>query len=167
MLNTLTACCLREDLDHGSDHYPIETSSLFSPHVTSHVSKPLWRNADKTALCLRAKELGLPASNYENCYDKGVGVDRLLRWIKEAVAQHIPLSKSVSFSVPWWSSELTQLMTNARRARRCTKGSHVLKLGESTWRHSMLKGRQSGKQKPCISSRLWPRLQEGEEAYSH
>jgi hypothetical protein len=41
-----------------------------------------------------------------------------VRWIKELVAQHIPLSKPVSFSVSWWSSELTQLVTNARRARR-------------------------------------------------
>ncbi len=41
-----------------------------------------------------------------------------MRWIKEAVAQHIPLSKPVSFYVPWWSSELTQLVRSAGRARR-------------------------------------------------
>jgi hypothetical protein len=41
-----------------------------------------------------------------------------VRWIKEAVAQHIPLTKPVSFSLSWWSSELTQLVRNARRARR-------------------------------------------------
>ncbi len=39
--NTLTDCRLREDLDHGSDHYLIETSYLFSPHVSLHVPKPL------------------------------------------------------------------------------------------------------------------------------
>jgi endonuclease/exonuclease/phosphatase family metal-dependent hydrolase len=41
LINTLTACCLREDLDHGLDHYPIETSFLFSPHVSPHVPRPL------------------------------------------------------------------------------------------------------------------------------
>jgi hypothetical protein len=42
----------------------------------------------------------------------------MVRWIKEAVAQHIPLSKPAPFFVSWWSSELTQLVRNARRARR-------------------------------------------------
>ncbi len=37
---------------------------------------------------------------------------------QEAVAQDIPSSKLVSFSASWWSSELTQLVRNARRARR-------------------------------------------------
>jgi hypothetical protein len=109
---------LREDLDHGSDHYPIETSFLFSPHVSPHVPKPLWRKADKAALSLRARELDQLTRNYKNLKDIDVGVDRLVRWIKEAVAQHIPLSKPVSFFFPWWSSELTQLVRSARRARR-------------------------------------------------
>ncbi len=34
------------------------------------------------------------------------------------MAQHVPLTTPVPFSVPWWSSELTQLVRNARRARR-------------------------------------------------
>jgi hypothetical protein len=38
--NTLTACRLRENLDHGSDHNPIETSFLISPHVSPHVPRP-------------------------------------------------------------------------------------------------------------------------------
>ncbi len=59
--------------------------------------------------------------NYKICDDIDAGVERLVRWIKEAVAQHIPLSKPVSFSVPWWSSELTQLVRNARRARKWHK----------------------------------------------
>jgi hypothetical protein len=39
-------------------------------------------------------------------------------WIKVVVAQHVPVSKAALFFVPWWSSELTQLGRNARRARR-------------------------------------------------
>ncbi len=46
----------------------------------------------------------------------------MVRWIKGAVAQHIPLSKTVSFSIPWWSSELTLLVNNARRARQWHTG---------------------------------------------
>jgi hypothetical protein len=121
LMNSLTACCLRDDLDHGSDHYPIETSFLFAPHVSPHAPKPLWRKADKAALSQRARELDLLPRNNEKCGDIDAGVDRLVRWIKEAVAQHIPLSKPVSFFVPWWSSELTQLVRSARRARRWHK----------------------------------------------
>ncbi len=41
-----------------------------------------------------------------------------MKWIKQAVAQYIFLSKPASFSIPWWSSELTKLVRNARRAIR-------------------------------------------------
>jgi hypothetical protein len=70
---------LREDLDHSLDHYPIETSFLFSPHVSPHVLKPLWRKADKAALSLRARELDLLPRNYDYCEDIDAGVDRLVR----------------------------------------------------------------------------------------
>jgi hypothetical protein len=78
----------------------------------------LWRKADIAAQSLKSRELDLMSRNYESCEEIDAGVDRLVRWIKEAVAQHIPLSKPVSFSVSWWSSELTQLVRDARRARR-------------------------------------------------
>ncbi len=74
--------------------------------------------ADKAALSLRAKKLDLFPKHFDNCDDIDTGVDSLVRRIKEAVAQHIPLSKPASFSIPWWSSELTQLVINARRVRR-------------------------------------------------
>jgi hypothetical protein len=74
--------------------------------------------ADKAALSLRARELDLFLRCFEDCKDIDTGVNRLVRWIKEAVTQNIPLSKPASFSVPWWSSEHTQLVRNARIARR-------------------------------------------------
>jgi hypothetical protein len=40
------------------------------------------------------------------------------------------LSKPVSFSVSWWSRELTQLVRNARRARRC----HTRRPCAEAWR---------------------------------
>jgi hypothetical protein len=118
LINTLTAYGLREDVDHGLDHYRIETSFLFSPHISPNVLKSLWREADKAALSLKARELDLLTRSYKNCEDIDAGVDRLVRGIKEAAAQHIHLSKSVAFSLSWWSSELTQLVRNARRARK-------------------------------------------------
>jgi hypothetical protein len=121
---------LREDLEHRSEHYRIETSFMFSPKVSPHVPKPLWRKADKAVLSQRARELDLLPRSDENCKDIDTGMDRLVRWIKEAVAQHIPFSKPVSFSVPWWSSELTQLVRNARRAR----GWHTRRPCAEAWR---------------------------------
>ncbi len=57
-------------------------------------------------------------------------VDRLVRWIREAVAKLIPLSKPVLFSVSWWSSKLTQLVINLRRARRL----HIRPLCTEAWK---------------------------------
>jgi hypothetical protein len=101
LLKTLTASHLREDLNHGSDHYLIETSFLFSPHDSPHVTNPLWMMAEKAALSLKARELELLLRNYKYCEDIDTGVERLVRWIKDAVTQHIPLSKPILFSVLW------------------------------------------------------------------
>jgi hypothetical protein len=74
--------------------------------------------ADKAVLSLRARGLGLLPRGYENCKYMDTGVDRLVRCIKEEVAQRIHLSKPVSFFVLWWSSDLIQLVRNATRARK-------------------------------------------------
>jgi hypothetical protein len=109
---------LREDLDHGFDHYPIETSFIFSPHVSPHFIKPLWRKADTAALSLKSRELDFLPRYYKSFNDIDACVERLVRWIKEMVALHIPLSKPVCLSDSWWSSELTKLVSDARRAKR-------------------------------------------------
>ncbi len=57
--HTLIACHKREELDHGSDHYPIESSFLFHPCTSPLFPKPLWRMADTMALSLRAREFNL------------------------------------------------------------------------------------------------------------
>ncbi len=67
---------------------------------------------------MKARELDLLPRSYENLEDIDAGVDKLVRWINEAVAQHISFSKPVNVSVSWWSSELTRLVRNARRAMR-------------------------------------------------
>ncbi len=64
-----------------------------------------------------ARELDLFPRCFKNCNDIDTGGDRTVRWMKEAVAQHIPLSKPVAFSVPWSSSGLTQLVKHAMGAR--------------------------------------------------
>ncbi len=87
-------------------------------HVSPHIPKPLWRKADKAALPLKARELDLLPRSYENLEDIDAGVYRLVRWIKEAVIQPMPLLKPVFFSISWLSSELIQLVRNARRTRR-------------------------------------------------
>jgi hypothetical protein len=99
LANSFTGCCSREDLDHGSDHFPIETAFSFSPLVFAFIPKPPWRKANRAALALRARELDFMPNNYTNCEHVHKGVEILVRWIIEAVAQHIPLSKPVSFSV--------------------------------------------------------------------
>jgi hypothetical protein len=76
LFHTFIFCFSREDLDHESDHYHIEISSVFSPHTALHVSKPLWKKADKVVLSLSARELDLFHRNFENCKDTVAGVNR-------------------------------------------------------------------------------------------
>jgi hypothetical protein len=49
--------------------------------------------ADKAVLSLTARKHELFHNWFENCNNIDTGVDRLARWIKEAVAQHIYMSK--------------------------------------------------------------------------
>jgi hypothetical protein len=69
-------------------------------------------------LSLKARELDLLPRNYKSCEDLDLGVNRLMRLIKEAVAQNILILQPVSFSVSWWFSDLTKHVRNVRRARR-------------------------------------------------
>ncbi len=81
-------------------------------------------------LSLSTRELDLSPIHFQSCKNIDEVVDMLVKWIKEAVAQHVPLSKLAPFSFPWWSSELTQLMRNARRARK----EHGRQSGADAWR---------------------------------
>ncbi len=70
-----------------SSHFSnTQTAFSFSPLVSPFVPKLQWRKADKVALAMRARELDLMPRNYKNCEDIDEGVERLVRWIKEAVA---------------------------------------------------------------------------------
>ncbi len=55
---------------------------------------PHWIKADIALLALRVRELDLLPRNYKNCKDNDPGVDRAVRWIKVAVAQHISFVKT-------------------------------------------------------------------------
>ncbi len=72
---TLMTCCSNEDLAHGSDHYPLENSILFSPHVPI----PLKRKTDKAALSPSAGDLDQFPKDFQNCKDIDAGVDQLVR----------------------------------------------------------------------------------------
>jgi hypothetical protein len=41
LLHIFTASRSREDLDHGSDNYPIESFFLISSHTSAHAPRPL------------------------------------------------------------------------------------------------------------------------------
>jgi hypothetical protein len=88
---------LREDLDLRSDHYFIETSFFFSFLALPHTPKPLWKDANKVALALRARKPDLLPRNYAYCNDIVAGVARLVRWIEDAVAQHVFFIKACLF----------------------------------------------------------------------
>jgi hypothetical protein len=73
------------------------------------------RKAKMVALALKAREPYLLPRNHKNCEDSNAGVEKLVRWMKEVIAQHVLLSKHVSVSISWLSCELTQLVRNARK----------------------------------------------------
>jgi hypothetical protein len=74
--------------------------------------------AYKIALSLCTRKLDLFPRHFQNSEDIDTRVDKFEGWIKEAIANHIPMSKPLPLSVPWWSSELTQLLRNVSMARR-------------------------------------------------
>jgi hypothetical protein len=70
-----------EELDHRLDHYPTESSLLFSSHISLYAPKLFWRMADKVVLSLKAIELDLFYRSFRTYKNIDSGVDRLVRWI--------------------------------------------------------------------------------------
>jgi hypothetical protein len=89
LIHTLTICRLREDLDHWLDYYPNETTLFLSCHVVPHTPTPVLKMADKFRLSFKVRELEQLPRAFKNCHDNDAGVDRLMRWIKVAMAQFI------------------------------------------------------------------------------
>ncbi len=64
LMNTLTICRLREDLDDGFYLYPIGVLVLSFPQILPHVPKLQWKKADRAAMFLRGRELDLLPRDY-------------------------------------------------------------------------------------------------------
>jgi hypothetical protein len=73
--------------------------------------------AGKAALAQSARELHVYSTLLANCKDVDAVVHRLERWIKKAVAQHIPYLTLAPSSVLWWANKLTQLVNSLKNKK--------------------------------------------------
>ena len=121
-------CGIADDLDHGSDHLPIETklSGNMEPTQSERPSfnynKTDWNKFKETL------QQHLPAIPGTDALRSPTAIDAFIEQLTEtltnAIEQSTPYKKPSPHSKPWWNPEIAELRHQQNRARnlyRCTR----------------------------------------------
>ncbi len=119
----LICCRLREDLDFGSDHLPIESSFSLRACTEEVVDRFNWNKADVTEvranLALLLPFQGLRLGGQANPKEIEEYVDYLLQQILSTRDLLVPKGKPPGpRTTQWWSPEIQELVRKERRLRR-------------------------------------------------
>jgi hypothetical protein len=74
MKNGLESCRVRNDLNQGSDHFPIQSIFSLMCFLCLFEPRPLWKQADKQAIAQRSQELSYFSRNFFSISDIDSGV---------------------------------------------------------------------------------------------
>jgi hypothetical protein len=113
----LLECQVREDLDQGSDHYPIVTRIALEPQFAAPERRRSWKKADINGIQAGAQHLrrlctgALPA-------DINQYTDYLVKFIQDLAGHTVPWAKPSTRATPWWTPEIESLVRQERHERR-------------------------------------------------
>ena len=117
--NRLLTCSVREDLDHGSDHWPVGIEIAITPPTTQHTPRRNWKGMDKDGVSAGAKALQVNTAVLNTVDQIKHFSDYLQFFIQELVENTVPWSTPSSHKgAPWWTKEIHDLVQEERRARR-------------------------------------------------
>src|SRR5277367_2998244 len=98
-------CALRLDLDHGSDHFPIETTLAIEPVLASVRQRRSWKSLNKDIVASGAQGLRQPPAGVLSANDIETYTDYLMGFIQELVSYSVPWAKPSHKANPWWTNE--------------------------------------------------------------
>src|SRR3982075_990106 len=139
--NRIIKCQVREDLEHGSDHYPIALEFTLNPIYATPTPQRNWKKMDHGEIATQAQSLNLPLLNSVEAIEQYTSY--LLTFITNII-EKIPFKKRSKEATPWWNQEVEEAVKLERSARRRWRNS-----GENTHREEW---QEAGKEKrKCIA----------------
>ena len=118
VFNRLLNCCIRTDLDHGSDHIPIEVSLALEPVIAPIMKKRKWKTLNKEMVAAGAEELHQPTISTLSAANIERYTSYLMDFIQELIELTVPWAKPSRRATPWWTQEIQALVTQERQLRR-------------------------------------------------
>ena len=116
LLDHLTQCDVAPDLDHGSDHKPVQLT--FKLEVVRSINTPqkCWKLMDRQAILAEAQMLYVPEI-LQNEEDVEQYCAYLSDFIESLADRTVPLRKSSPWAAPWWTAAVQEAVSEARRLR--------------------------------------------------
>jgi hypothetical protein len=115
--NKVIECQVRQDLDHGSDHFPIATEITLAPVEAPPRQQRSWKRMDIKVVEVGAQELLLPAQ-----LDSKDAINQYANYLtsftQQIIEEAVPWAKPSEKAAPWWSLEIGQAVHQERQARR-------------------------------------------------
>jgi hypothetical protein len=121
-LETIEGCRIAKELDHGSDHQPVQSIFLLRDKVATPppVPKRVWKELD-TETFLTALDTKVPNLDKRILYTKE-DIDRyvqdLQEGLREAVVASVPLRKGSVYDKGFWTTECLVAVKTTRYFRR-------------------------------------------------
>ena len=97
--NRVVECQVRQDLDHGSDHFPIATEIALAPVEAPLRQQRSWKRMDIEAVEVGAQDLLLPTQ-----LDSREAIDQYANYLtsftQELIEKAVPWAKPLEKAVP-------------------------------------------------------------------
>jgi len=150
-------CRIREDLDTGSDHKPIQTTlQIERVKKGPQQVRPQWKKADWKAICtsLQGRLQALTLDPLETKAELDRATQRIQEIIQQTIEQMVPKAKPSSFARITWTAESQRLVKQTRRLRRIWGQDRT----EASLQAYLASSKAKGKQIRRDTNLAWRRL---------
>ena len=148
----ILTCEVLEELDHSSDHLPVKTVLTATIQTEIRKSRKIWKKADidgmQTALQGAVSDNPITAA-----HELERAVADLVEQIQAAASRYVPWAKPSKFSQPYWTSDCSRLVKEARAARKRWEMSRTVTARIEYRRAVNIKGQRIRKAKDAYFKR--------------
>ncbi|KMU78439.1 hypothetical protein CISG_07443 [Coccidioides immitis RMSCC 3703] len=118
-------CGVREDLDHQSDHLPIATTIMVEVEADIAPEKCLWQQMDKDIFRVTLESTLPQPSALQTEGEIDQLTEQIVSCITRAIETSTPKARPCERSMPGWTQECKDAVTQARRLRRWYKQTRL------------------------------------------
>ena len=118
LANRVLICQVKEEMEQGSDHFPIKTRIIMSIPMAKPRERRVWKNANEEKIreWVASRMEANRAITSEIHLEQAV--TRLTEDIQGAIREFVPIAKPSQYAKPYWTTHCTELISEAKAARR-------------------------------------------------